>query len=64
MNEPNLEPGKWTYHYDPEKPIFFRREWICGDCGESFTYGTTPYCPFCGKRKVDVPSWFGEEKKR
>ena len=54
MNEPKLEPGKWAEYYDPERPAFFRRRWRCGDCGMDNTYGETPYCPYCGKRKIDV----------
>ena len=54
MNEPKLEPGKWAEYYDPERPAFFRRRWRCGDCGRSNAYGKTPYCPYCGKRKIDV----------
>ena len=54
MNEPKLEPGKCAEYYDPERPAFFRRRWRCGDCGMDNTYGKTPYCMWCGKRKIDV----------
>ncbi|MBQ2568166.1 MAG: hypothetical protein II572_07070 [Clostridia bacterium] len=54
MSEPKLEPGKWAEYYDPDRPPFFRRRWRCGDCGMDNTYGKTPYCMWCGKRKIDV----------
>lgn len=55
MKDIQTHPGKWTEYFDPDRPMFFRLRWRCGDCGEDNTYGKTPYCPYCGKRKTDVP---------
>ena len=46
-----LKPGEWTEVFIEDEFPFFKRQFFCGDCGESNTYGMTPYCPYCGMRK-------------
>ncbi len=46
-----LCPGEWTEVYLDDADLFMKRRCYCGDCGVWNTYGTTPYCPYCGKRK-------------
>lgn len=47
--EPPL--GKWTESYESEcDNPFLRRRWTCSVCGQYNTYGTPPYCPYCGAK--------------
>lgn len=44
--------GHWTLDIDDKFPLL-RRGWRCSECGRRQTYGTTPYCPYCG-HKMEV----------
>lgn len=47
------DPGHWVLDIDNEYPVMMRTGWRCSECGRRETYGTTPYCPYCG-RKMEV----------
>ena len=55
MKDIQTQPGKWTVYFDDSRPSFFKLRWRCGDFRKDNVYGKTPYCPYCGKRKTDVP---------
>jgi len=42
--------GTWTYEYDENAPLFFKKRWRCSACGDSNTYGMADFCPDCGAR--------------
>lgn len=44
--------GQWALDIDDSFSLL-RRGWKCSKCGRRQTYGTTPYCPYCG-RKMEV----------
>ncbi len=46
-----LVAGQWTEVELEDGGMFMNRRWYCGDCGEWNTYGETPFCPYCGKKK-------------
>ena len=46
------EHGQWILDIDDSFPLL-RRGWRCSECGRRQTYGTTTYCPYCG-RKMEV----------
>lgn len=49
-----LKPEKWTEVYLEDGGMFMSLRFYCGDCGTWQTYGSTPYCPYCGKKKVNA----------
>lgn len=41
--------AQWRYFFDKEERFaFMQRQWVCTNCWEGNTYGTPPYCMWCG----------------
>lgn len=56
--ETKVKEGEWRFEIDDTAWMFFKKRWVCSECGEWQTYGETPYCPYCGtKMKVKKKSW-------
>lgn len=49
-----LIPGEWIELNIEDADLFMKRRFYCGDCGDWNTYGKTPFCPYCGKKKVNA----------